>query len=813
MALQNRPKIRKVKKVDDVKLFKYLGKYWYAVLAALLLLVVQANSDLTLPSITSDIVDVGIQQGGLEVATPEKIRESTLSAIQLFMTEDEKATIKENYQEKTETIDGKKVKVYELKLKDGMTKEKLAKIFNLPMMMLATSQAKGSKEAGAGKEILDTYKKMGTDGDQAKKLGAEAQQLGEEAKQAGTAAQTAAAAGDMATAQSEGAKAQQLGEEAKAKGAEAQALGAEIKKVNEAMPAKLSAARKAMEDELGDMGADSMKTVGVQLTLAEYKALKMDTKKIQTDYMFKKGGEMLLLTLVSAVAAILVGLIAAVVSSSVGKNLRVGQFDKILQFSNAEMEKFSPASLITRSTNDIQQIQMGLVMTIRLVLYAPILGIGGIYHVYKTGTGMGWIIGVAVAVVLALVLTLLVFTMPKFKSLQKLVDRVNLVSREIITGLPVIRAFSREKYEEKRFDEANTNLMKTQMFVNRSMSIMMPIMMLLMNGISVLIVWVGGHNMNVGELQVGDMMAFITYTMQIVMAFMMLSMVSIILPRANVSAGRVDEVLETEPTILDPKEPQDDQDFQGTVKFEGVTFRYPDASEDVLHHLNFTAKPGETTALIGSTGSGKSTVVNLIPRLFDVSTGRVTIDGVDIRQMSLHKLHDLIGFVPQKGVLFSGDIESNIKFGNADGISDEQMKKAAMIAQAEEFIDGNEAGYQRAISQGGTNVSGGQKQRLSIARALAKDPKILIFDDSLSALDNKTDVALRRALAENVKGITQIIVAQKISTILHADNIIVLNEGRIVAQGTHDELMETSEVYQEIAQSQLSNAELGLEAE
>lgn len=794
-----------------MKLFKYLKKYWYAILAALVLLVIQAHSDLTLPSITSEIVDVGIQQGGLETATPTKIRESTLSAIQLFMTDEEKETIADNYEKKTEKVDGKETTVYELNLQKGMTKEKLGKIFELPMMMLATSQS--DEEKSLAKEVMDTFQSLGEDGKKAKALGEEAQSLAEQAKTAGADAQAAAAAGDMATAQAKGAEASQLGEEAQAKGAQAQQLADEITKTNDAMPDKVAAAREATEDELGDLGADSMKTVGIQLTLAEYKALDEDTQKIQTDYMIKKGTEMVILTLISAVAAIFVGLIASLVSSDVGKELRVGQFNKILQFSNAEMEKFSPASLITRSTNDIQQIQMGLVMTIRMVLYAPILGLGGIYKVYQTDTGMSWIIAVAVALVLVLVLTLLGFTMPKFKSLQKLVDRVNLVSREIITGLPVIRAFSREKYEEKRFDVANTDLMKTQMFVNRAMSIMMPIMMLLMNGISVLIVWVGGHNMDAGQLQVGDMMAFITYTMQIVMAFMMLSMVSIILPRANVSAGRVNEVLETKPTIVDPAQPKDDVDYQGEVRFEGVTFRYPDADEDVLHHLNFTAKPGQTTALIGSTGSGKSTVVNLIPRLFDVTTGRITIDGVDVREMSLHKLHDLIGFVPQKGVLFSGDIASNIKFGDVDGISDEQMKKAANIAQATEFIDSNEQGYERPISQGGTNVSGGQKQRLSIARALAKDPKILIFDDSLSALDNKTDVALRRALAEQVKGITQIIVAQKISTILHADNIIVLNEGRIVAQGTHEELMETSSVYQEIASSQLSNAELGLEAE
>ncbi|MCD5028161.1 ABC transporter ATP-binding protein [Enterococcus asini] len=794
-----------------MKLFKYLKKYWYAILAALVLLVIQAHSDLTLPSITSEIVDVGIQQGGLETVTPTKIRESTLSAIQLFMTDEEKETIADNYEKKTEKVDGKETTVYELNLQKGMTKEKLGKIFELPMMMLATSQS--DEEKSPAKEVMDTFQSLGEDGKKAKALGEEAQSLAEQAKTAGADAQAAAAAGDMATAQAKGAEASQLGEEAQAKGTQAQQLADEITKTNDAMPDKVAAAREATEDELGDLGADSMKTVGIQLTLAEYKALDEDTQKIQTDYMIKKGTEMVILTLISAVAAIFVGLIASLVSSDVGKELRVGQFNKILQFSNAEMEKFSPASLITRSTNDIQQIQMGLVMTIRMVLYAPILGLGGIYKVYQTDTGMSWIIAVAVALVLVLVLTLLGFTMPKFKSLQKLVDRVNLVSREIITGLPVIRAFSREKYEEKRFDVANTDLMKTQMFVNRAMSIMMPIMMLLMNGISVLIVWVGGHNMDAGQLQVGDMMAFITYTMQIVMAFMMLSMVSIILPRANVSAGRVNEVLETKPTIVDPAQPKDDVDYQGEVRFEGVTFRYPDADEDVLHHLNFIAKPGQTTALIGSTGSGKSTVVNLIPRLFDVTTGRITIDGVDVREMSLHKLHDLIGFVPQKGVLFSGDIASNIKFGDVDGISDEQMKKAANIAQATEFIDSNEQGYERPISQGGTNVSGGQKQRLSIARALAKDPKILIFDDSLSALDNKTDVALRRALAEQVKGITQIIVAQKISTILHADNIIVLNEGRIVAQGTHEELMGTSSVYQEIASSQLSNAELGLEAE
>lgn len=790
-----------------MKIFKYLGKYWYAIIAVFLLLIVQASSDLSLPSLTSDIVDVGIQQGGLEQSTPDKIRKSTLQGIEIFMTDKEKQTIKDNYKEATQTVDGKKVAIYKLDLQKGMTKEKLAKIFDLPMMMIASTRSKDSRNAKEAKEIINDYTAISKDAAKAQALGQEAKTLGEQAQAAG---QEAAAATDGATAAAKGAEAQSLAAEAQAKGAEAQKLGEAIKAKNDAMPAKVNAARKATKDSLGDVGEASLKTVGIQLTLAEYKALNVNTQKIQTDYMIKTGAKMIGLTLLSAVAAIIVGLIGSLVAATVGKNLRVGQYERTLEFSNNEMEKFSPASLITRNTNDIQQIQMGIVMIMRIVLYAPILGIGGIYRVYKTGTGMGWIVGVAVAGVLVLVVTLLLTTMPKFKALQTLVDRVNLVSREIITGLPVIRAFSREKYEEERFDVANTNLMKTQMFVNRAMSLMMPIMMLLMNGISVLIVWVGGHNMDNGQLQVGDMMAFITYTMQIVMAFMMLSMVSIILPRANVAAGRVDEVLNTEPTIKDPEQPKDDHDFKGEVKFEGVQFRYGDADADVLHHINFTAKPGETTALIGSTGSGKSTIVNLIPRLFDVTGGRITIDGIDIREMSMHKLHEIMGFVPQKGVLFSGDIASNIKFGDAD-ISDEQMKKAASIAQADEFINSNEKGFDRAISQGGTNVSGGQKQRLSIARALAKNPKILIFDDSFSALDNKTDIALRKALAENIKDATQIIVAQKISTILHADNIIVLDEGRVVAQGRHEELMQTSAVYQEIAQSQLSNAELGIE--
>lgn len=793
-----------------MKLFKYISKYWYAVIAVFLLLIVQARSELSLPRLTSDIVDVGIQQGGMEYSTPEKIRKSTFQAIEMFMTKEQKETVEDNYKETTQTVKGKKTAVYKLDLQKGMTKAKLASYFDLPMTMLATSQAKDAKTGQETKEILATYKSMGKEGKKAKQLGAEAKKLGQQAQAAGQTAKKAAQTGDLATAQAKAKEAQDLGEKAKAKGNQAKKIAAALTKTSDELPAKVKAAQKATRKSLGDLGKDSMKTVGIRLTLAEYDALNVNTKQIQNDYMVKTGTKMLLLTLLSAAAAIIVGLFASLVAASVGRNLRVQQFTQTLQFSNTEMEKFSPASLITRNTNDIQQIQMGIVMVMRLVLYAPILGIGGIYEVYKTGTGMGWIVGVAVVVVISLVMVLLLVTMPKFKALQNLVDRVNLVSREILTGLPVIRAFSREKYEEKRFDTANTNLMKTQLFVNRAMSTMMPLMMFMMNSIAVFIVWIGGHNMNNGQLQVGDMMAFITYTMQIIMAFMMLSMVSIILPRANVSANRVDEVIQTEPSIVDAKQTDDDHDFKGEVKFQGVRFRYSDADEDVLHHINFTAKPGQTTALIGSTGSGKSTIVNLIPRLFDVTEGFITMDGVDIRQLSLHKLRQLIGFVPQKGVLFSGDIESNIKYGDM-AVSEEQMEKAARIAQADEFIESNEKGFSREISQGGTNVSGGQKQRLAIARALAKNPKVLIFDDSLSALDNKTDAALRRALDKEVKEATKIIVAQKISTVLHADNIVVLNEGRVVAQGTHKELLATSEVYQEIAKSQLSNAELGIE--
>ena len=474
------------------------------------------------------------------------------------------------------------------------------------------------------------------------------------------------------------------------------------------------------------------------------------------------------------------------------------------------MTKFSTASLITRSTNDIQQVQMVIVMLLRIVLYAPILGIGGILRVMRTETGMTWIIAVAVIAVMALVAVLMGVAMPRFKKMQVLIDNLNLVAREILTGLPVIRAFSRETYEEARFDGANTALMRTQMFTNRVMTVMMPCMMLIMNLVTVGIVWFGAHGVELGNMQVGDMMAFITYTMQIIMSFLMISMISIMLPRAGVAADRINEVLATEPRIRDKAKVKDDKltTCRGEVRFEDVSFRYPDADADVLEHISFTAKPGQTTAIIGSTGAGKSSLLNLIPRFFDVSYGRITIDGVDIRDLSLHKLHEILGYIPQKGILFSGDIESNLKFGGSD-IPGEKMVEAAEIAQATEFIESKPERYQTPIAQGGTNVSGGQKQRLSIARAIAKSPKIYLFDDSFSALDYKTDAAMRNALAERVHDVTTIIVAQRISTILHAEQIVVLDEGKVAGIGTHDELMRTCATYQEIARSQLSEKELG----
>lgn len=572
----------------------------------------------------------------------------------------------------------------------------------------------------------------------------------------------------------------------------------------------LLGAESQMESQLSGMGGSTITQKAILFTQKEYEALGYDLHEMQMNYLLTTGGKMLALSLGMVAAAILVGLIASRTAAELAMHLRESLFTHVISFGNEEMTKFSTASLITRSTNDIQQVQMVIVMLLRIVLYAPILGLGGIFRVMRTETSMTWIIAVAVGAVMCLVAVLMGVALPRFKKMQTLIDNLNLVAREILTGLPVIRAFSREKHEEERFDGANIVLTRTQLFTNRVMTFMMPCMMLIMNVVTVAIVWFGAHGVDLGNMQVGDMMAFITYTMQIIMSFLMISMISIMLPRAGVAADRINEVLTTEPRIRDKAKVEDDKltDCRGEVVFDDVSFRYPDADADVLEHISFTAKPGQTTAIIGSTGAGKSSLLNLIPRFFDVSYGRITIDGIDIRNLSLHKLHEVLGYVPQKGVLFSGDIESNLKFGGAD-ISDAQMEQAAEIAQATEFIEGKPDRYQTPIAQGGTNVSGGQKQRLSIARAIAKNPKIYLFDDSFSALDYKTDAALRRALSERVHDATTIIVAQRISTILHAEQIIVLDEGKVAGIGTHEELMKTCATYQEIARSQLSEKELG----
>ncbi len=710
-----------------LKLIRYLKQVKWPILAIMLLLVVQAWCDLSLPQYTSDIVDIGIQQGGIEHAAPDQIRDETMENLKLFMEEDGWNKVEAAY---TLGEDG----IWYLNSVNESTLEELDGVFGMPMLMLSAMEAQGM---------------------------------------------------DVATLQ-----------------------------------AMLSSGQMTLE-QLETMADQAMEKYGSQSDMIveqkallfvkeEYAAMGLDLDQIQMNYLLSTGGRMLGIALLMAVAAILVGLLASRTAAQLGMSLRGDVFKSVMSFSNTEIDKFSTASLITRSTNDIQQVQMVVVLMLRIVIYAPILGIGGIIKVATTHTGMEWIIAVAVGSALVLVALLMSLALPKFKRMQTLVDKMNLVSREILTGLPVIRAFSREKHEEKRFDLANLDLKKTQLFTNRVMTFMMPMMMLLMNGVSILIVWNGGHGIDAGTMQVGDMIAFITYTMQIVMSFLMIAMIAIFLPRASVAAGRIDEVLQTKPVIRDKRKVKDNtkEQWQGVVAFEDVSFRYPDAGADVLEHITFTAKPGQTTAIIGSTGSGKSTLLNLIPRFFDVSYGRITMDGVDIRDLSQHKLHELLGYVPQKGVLFSGDIQSNLKFGGAD-ITDQTMKEAAEIAQAKEFIDSKPDGYQTPIAQGGTNVSGGQKQRLSIARAIAKNPRVFLFDDSFSALDYKTDVILRRALNEKVKDATVIIVAQRISTILHADQIVVLDEGKIAGIGTHEELMKNCPTYQEIARSQLSAAELG----
>ena len=568
--------------------------------------------------------------------------------------------------------------------------------------------------------------------------------------------------------------------------------------------------RNDMEDKFSSVGSTMLKSMGVAYAKSMDSKAGLDMDKIQSSYLLSSGLKMIAMALFMAAATVIVGLIASRIGAGIGRDLRSSVYGRVMKFSNAEMDKFSTASLITRTTNDIQQIQMVIVMMLRMILYAPILGIGGIVKVFNTGAGMEWIIGLAVLIILGIVMILMVVAMPKFKLMQKLVDAVNLVSREILTGLSVIRAFRREEKEEQRFDEANKKLTKTTLFTNRVMTFMMPLMTFIMYGITVLIVWVASNKIDDGTLQVGAMTAFITYTMQIVMSFLMLTMMSIMLPRSAVAADRIDEVLKTESSIKDTDSPEKLENVKGVLEFNDVSFKYPGSDENAIADISFKAEPGKTTAIIGSTGCGKSTLVNLIPRLYDVTQGSITLDGHDIRNITMKDLREELGYVPQKGILFSGNIASNLRFGKEDA-TDEQIEEAAQIAQATEFIESKNARYETPIAQGGTNVSGGQKQRLSIARAIAKNPKIYIFDDSFSALDLKTDAALRKALASKVGDSTVIIVAQRISTILHAEQILVMDEGRIVGRGTHSELLENCEVYRQIAKSQLSEKELGID--
>ena len=758
-------------------LFKYAASYWKAMIAIVLILVVQAYCDLSLPAYTSDIVNVGIQQGGIEDEVPRQIATEEMEKLLLFVSEDDQQTVMDAY---TEDNTSYKKEAYVLKdsvAEEENTMENLKDILQIPMMMTS------GIESGS-----DTTKQM-------------EDKLKEQMSQG------------MAQSMPQGAD--QTMPEGMPQGesqAESQAVSLDDMSMFDLLkmlPAEQRATMvEKIEEQMSEMPDTILDQAAVSFCRSAYKDLGMDMDQTQIHYLLKTGGQMAALALLGMAASIMVAFLASRVGASAGRDLRSGVFHKAVGFSNNEFNHFSTASLITRSTNDIQQIQMLIVMLLRMVLYAPILAIGGVLQVMKTNVSMSWIIGLAVIIIAFVVLLLFLVVMPKFKVLQNLVDKLNLVTREILTGLPVIRAFSTEKHEEERFDDANRTLTKTNLFVNRAMTFMMPVMMLVMNGVSVLIVWTGAHGISDGQMQVGDMMAFIQYTMQIIMGFLMLCMISIMLPRAAVAADRVEEVLKSETMIHDPKQEKHfPEDGKGVLTFDHVSFRYPGADEDVLEDITFTAKPGETTAIIGSTGSGKSTLVNLIPRFYDVTSGDITLDGVDIREVKQHELREKLGYVPQKGVLFSGDIASNIMFGNSHG-SDDEMIEAAEIAQATEFIDTKPEKYKSPISQGGSNVSGGQKQRLSIARAIAKHPQVFIFDDSFSALDYKTDVTLRRALAEKTSGSTVLIVAQRISTILHAEQIIVLDEGKVAGKGTHAELLKNCPVYREIAESQLSRKEL-----
>ena len=721
-----------------IKLMKYLKKSAGYVALIIALLFLQAYCDLSLPDYTSKIVNIGIQQKGIEDGVPEKIRKTSMDGLELFMSQEDISQLETAY-----TEDGE---LYVLKDIDKDTRASLNEILGKPMLMLGgltmENEASGEMLAQMGiPEGADPVEAVA-----------------------------------------------QMPEDARAQMTE------------------------SMGEKFRDMPDSMITQAAVSYVQAEYEALGEDIDELQMKYIGEAGLKMILMALLIMAASISVVFLSAKVAASLGHDIRGDIYRKVIGFSSNEYNKFSTASLITRSTNDVQQVQMTMAMMFRIVLYAPIIGIGGVIKVAQTHAGMEWVIALAVLVILGFVMLLTSLAMPKFKIMQNLVDRLNLVSREILTGLNVIRAFGREKREEERFDEANRNLTKTQLFTNRVMTFMMPGMMMIMYCITLLIVWIAAKRIDGGYMQVGSMTAFITYTMMIVMAFLMLTMMSIMMPRAGVAAERIDEVVRTKSTITDPKEPAAMEQCEGVIAFHHVNFRYPGATEDVLSDIDFVAEPGKTTAIIGSTGCGKSTLVNLLPRFYDVTGGEITLDGTDIRKYTLQDLREHIGFVPQKGILFSGTIASNLRFG-AEDASDEQIQEAAEIAQATEFIDSKQDGYESAIAQGGSNVSGGQKQRLAIARAIAKNPKIYVFDDSFSALDMKTDAALRRALETKTEHTTVIIVAQRISTILHADQILVLDDGKIVGKGTHEELLHNCEVYEQIARSQLSAKELGLSEE
>ena len=720
------------------KMFHYMKERWYYIVMIVALLFVQAFCDLSLPDYTSKIINVGIQQKGVEDGVPETIREESMDKLLLFLEQEEAEEVLDAYKNK----DG----IYKLQSVTEEEREELNQILGIPELVVTGLSDEESEETKKIKEQMKLPKE------------------------------------------------------------------ADLFQVFQSMPKEqLETMTEEMKKELEEMPDSIVTQSAVFFVEQEYEAQDIDMDKLQMEYILMSGVKMLGLAFLAMAAAIAVTFLSARVAAVLGRNLRNSIYRKVISFSGRELNQFSTASLITRSTNDVQQVQMLFTLLFRIVLYAPILGIGGVYKVFQTDASMTWILALAVVVIMLFVVLLFRIAMPKFTRLQFLIDELNLVSREILTGVPVVRAFSREKHEEERFEEANARLTKTNLFVNRCMTFMMPVMMLLMNGVTVLIVWNGAHAVNEGSMQVGNMMAFMQYAMQIIMAFLMITMMSIMIPRANVAAKRINEVMETQVSIQDSQEAQSVQeDKKGQIVFDHVSFSYPGADEKTLHDIDFTARKGETVAFIGSTGSGKSTLVNLIPRFFDVTEGRILVDGVDIRNLKLHDLRERIGYVPQKAVLFSGTIDSNIRYGKEEA-TEAEVKKAAQIAQAWEFIEEKEDGVNSAIAQGGTNVSGGQKQRLSIARAIAKEPEIYIFDDSFSALDYKTDVVLRRALKKETKDATTLIVAQRISTILHADKILVLDEGRVVGQGTHRELLNSCEVYRQIAMSQLSEEELANE--